>query len=42
MKGLVAFSFALGKEEPNPCNVRLARAVRRIIRKEKESVMVIA
>lgn len=32
--GLIAYSFALGKTEPNPCNVRLARAVERIVREE--------
>lgn len=41
MKGLVAFSFALGKEEPNPCNVRLAKAVERIVDTEKEPVVVV-
>jgi len=42
MKGLVAFSFALGAEEPNPCNVRLAEAVKRIVEAEGSQVVVVA
>ena len=42
MKGLVAFSFASGAIEPSLCNRRLARAVERILDKEKEEVVVIA
>lgn len=34
--GIVAFSFGLGEEEPNPCNLRLANEVDRIARKFKE------
>lgn len=30
MKGIVAYSFALRDHEPNPCNLRLAKAVKRI------------
>ena len=42
MKGLVAFSFGLGKNEPNRCNRRLAGAVRFIVAGERESVLVIS
>ncbi len=42
MKGLVAFSFGLGAVEPNPCNVRLAQAVQRIVSEESEPVVVVA
>jgi len=34
--GIVAFSFALGEKEPNPCNRRLACEVDRIARKLRE------
>lgn len=44
MKGLVAFAFALRREdqEPNPCNVRIAEAVERIVASESEPVVVVA
>lgn len=42
MKGLVAFSFGLCKQEPNPCNVRIAQEVERIVREEGEPVAVVA
>jgi hypothetical protein len=44
MKGLVVFSFALraAVEEPNPCNVRLASVVRRIVEREVDQVVVVA
>lgn len=42
MKGLVAFSFALRKNEPNPCNVRLAQATEVIVKKEGNDVIVVA
>jgi len=42
VKGLVAFSFALGENEPNPCNVRLARAVRHIVGTESEELVRVA
>jgi hypothetical protein len=44
MKGLVVFSFALraAVEEPNPCNVRLANVVRRIVKREVDQVVVVA
>ena len=42
MKGLVAFSFALGEQETNPCNVRLARATLRIWAREDERVIVVS
>lgn len=41
MKGLVAFSFALGRKEPNPCNIRLTHAVSRIVGEEGEPVIVV-
>jgi len=28
---ILAFSFALGEEEPNPCNVRIAKEVERLL-----------
>ena len=34
--GIVAFSFGLGEQEPNPCNRRLVYEVDRIARKFKE------
>ena len=34
MIGIVGFSFALTKNEPNPCNLRLAEEVSRILREE--------
>lgn len=44
--GIIAFSFALRNDaEPNPCNVRLAKAVERIetkLEKEGHKVIVIA
>ena len=42
--GLVAFSFAARAEpeEPNPCNVRLAHAVDRIVSAQKETVVLVA
>lgn len=42
MIGIVAFSFALGKNEPNPCNIRLASAVELIVRESKEPVILVA
>lgn len=39
-QGLVVFSFALRDEEPNPCNVRLADAVRRILRIEANTIVI--
>jgi hypothetical protein len=42
MKGLVAFSFALGAKEPNPCNMRLALAVKRIIDAEEGRILIVA
>jgi hypothetical protein len=44
VKGLVAFSFALRavEEEPNPCNVRLAETVLRIIAAEKDEIVVVS
>lgn len=42
MKGLLAFSFGLTDKEPNECNERLALAVRRIIEKESEGVVVVS
>lgn len=42
MKGLVAFSFGLRPTEPNLCNKRLARAVERIVRKERDLVVVVS
>lgn len=41
--GLVAFSFALRDvdREPNPCNIRLAKAVERIIQSEYREVVAI-
>ncbi|OGD32578.1 hypothetical protein A3C91_01760 [Candidatus Azambacteria bacterium RIFCSPHIGHO2_02_FULL_52_12] len=43
--GLIAYSFALRETEPNPCDVRLAQAVERIVKEEVEKgneVIVIA
>lgn len=40
--GLVAFSFAIGKAEPNPCNQRIARAVERIYANELDQVVVVS
>lgn len=45
MKGMIVFSFALREREPNPCNIRLARAAERIIFKEEfkeEDIVVVA
>ena len=42
MSGLVAFSFALGKNEPNPCNVRLADEVERIVLYSSEPLIIVA
>lgn len=39
--GLVAFSFGLSGHEPNPCNTRLAGAVRRIVNNENSRVIVV-
>lgn len=39
--GLVAFSFALREHEPNPCNIRLAKAVMGIVA-EKPTVAIVA
>lgn len=41
MEGLVVFSFALRKEEPSPCNVRLAKAVERILSKAERATDVL-
>jgi hypothetical protein len=43
-KGLVVFSFALRADalEPNPCNVRLAKAVERIVAEEDDDVVIVA
>lgn len=40
--GLVAFSFALRENEPNPCNQRLGSAVSRIVSLETVPVAVVA
>lgn len=42
--GVVAFSFAsrAEPEEPNPCNVRLARAVDHIVGAQEETVVLVA
>lgn len=42
MKGMIVFSFALRDKEPNPCNVRLAKAAKRILDKSGEPVMIVA
>lgn len=44
VRAVVAFSFGLrGKSrEPNPCNVRLARAAERIVRGEPSNTLLIA
>jgi hypothetical protein len=39
--GLIAFSFAL-ELEPNPCNVRIAKIVKRIVDESKEPVVIVA
>lgn len=41
-KVLVIFSFALCPDEPAPCNIRLAKAVERIIKEEKEKIIIVA
>lgn len=38
--GMVAFSFALREHEPNPCNIRLAKAVERIVDGEHTKTVV--
>jgi len=40
--GLVAFSFGLIGHEPNPCNARLARAVRDIVANDKSNIIVVS
>ena len=44
MLGLVVFPFALREkaEEPNPCNIRLAEAVKRIVEDEPEEIIIVA
>lgn len=42
MKGLIAYSFALTRDEPNRCNRALAEEVRRIVAAEKDPVTVVA
>ncbi len=42
MKGMVAYSFALGPKEPNICNQRLARAAERIIQQEEEPILLVS
>ena len=37
MKGMIVYSFALRDREPNPCNILLAQAARRIIDGQEES-----
>lgn len=42
-KGIIAFSFALraSEDEPNPCNIRLAEAVKKIAQAEKSPVVIV-
>lgn len=45
MKGIIVYSFALRDREPNPCNVRLARATKRIkeeFEEQGETVLIVA
>lgn len=44
MIGLIAFSFGSEPKEPNPCNIRLAREVARIVKEKTttESILVAA
>lgn len=41
MKGMIVYSFASCAAEPNPCNIRLARAAERIIDTENERLCLV-
>jgi hypothetical protein len=34
--GIIGFSFALSKKEPNPCNRKIAREIKRLMEEEQE------
>lgn len=38
--GIVAFSFALREEEPNPCNIRLAKEVKKAVSRYPDALIV--
>jgi len=42
MKGMVIWSFALRENEPSPCNIRLAEAVKRILEAEPDDLVIIS
>ena len=42
MKGMIVFSYALRDEEPNLCNVRLAKAVFRIVDELDEPIVLVS